>query len=155
METVNELFMHEAIAEARLAIALDEVPVGAVIVRNNQIIAKAHNLRETTQQASAHAEMLAIKQACEVVGYWRLDDCDIYITMEPCLMCCGAIINSRIANVYYGARDTRIGCVEGALNVFSVAEFNHHPNYQGGILEKECSAILSEYFKAKRNQSNK
>lgn len=147
---MDKKYMLIALEEAKKAFDEDEVPVGAVIVKDNKVIARAHNKREQLQSATAHAEVLAIEKACQKIGYWRLNDCDIYITMEPCMMCSGAIINARIANVYYGAYDTRVHCISGEINLLEALNTNHHPSVCGGILEKECSELLSSYFKNKR-----
>ena len=130
----------------------DEVPIGCVIVKNNKVIAKAHNKRETFNQVSAHAEMLAIAKANKKLNSWRLEGCDIYVTIEPCIMCAGAIIQSRINNVYYGASDYKGGAFGSSIDILKANNINHHPNVVGGILEKECSLLVSNYFKTKRNK---
>lgn len=149
---LNEKYMEEALKEAQKAYNYDEVPIGCVIVKNDKIIAREFNKREINKDASAHAEMLAIKEACKVVGNWRLEDCDLYVTLEPCPMCSGAIIQSRIANVFYGAKDKKGGCVESCLNMFDVKGFNHYPGYTGGVKEAECGEIISSFFKQKRKK---
>ena len=146
----HEHYMHEALIEARKAYKLDEVPVGAIIVKNDIIIARAHNLKETKNDATAHAEILAIKMAEEALGVWRLTGCSIYVTLEPCAMCAGAIINSRLNDLYFGAYDPKAGCCGSVLNVTENGLFNHNAFVLGGILEADCSKILSEYFKEKR-----
>lgn len=140
-----EEFMKAAIEEAKKAAEIGEVPVGAVIVCGDKIISSAHNTRETDKNAVCHAEISAISAACKKLGGWRLHKCDIYITLEPCPMCAGAIINSRIQNVYFGAYDKKSGCAESVINLFD-SPFNHKPNVVGGLLEKECSDILKSFF---------
>jgi tRNA(adenine34) deaminase len=146
----DEFYMAEAIKEARLAEEIDEVPVGAVIVRNGEIIARAHNLRENSKDPSAHAEVLAIRQAAEVLGGWRLSDCTLYVTLEPCPMCAGACINSRLKRVVFGAYDKKAGCCGTLYNLLTDSRFNHNPEVTDGISHDECSKMLSDYFKKKR-----
>lgn len=152
----KEQWMKKAIAEAKKAsLKYDEVPIGCVIVHNDRIIARGSNRRETKQQAAAHAEMEAIAKACRKLGTWRLDDCDLYVTLEPCPMCTGAIIQSRIRNVYFGAYDPKGGCMGSCTNLLDVPGFNHYPSYEGGILQSECSEILSDFFREKRRQKKR
>lgn len=146
----HEHFMQEALLEARIAAKLDEVPIGCVIVKNDIIIARAHNLKETLKDATAHAEMLAIKKAEEYLGVWRLTDCSLYVTLEPCPMCMGAIINGRVSNVYFGAYDKKAGCLGSVIDLNQKGMFNHTVLAQGGILKEDCAKILSDYFKMKR-----
>ena len=144
------IFMREAIALARQAGELGEVPVGAVVVNGDGIvIANAHNLRENKKSASAHAELLAIEQACRTIGDWRLSGCTLYVTLEPCPMCAGAIVNSRISRVVFGAYDMQAGCCGSVIN-FNAYPFNHAFEIEGGVLEEECSVILADFFKNKR-----
>lgn len=146
---MKEELMRIALKEAEKAFKKDEVPVGAVIVRNGKIIAKAHNTREKSKDATNHAEIIAIKKACSKVKDFRLIDAEIYVTLEPCLMCLGAILNSRIKKVYFGASINK----ENALSseeIINRAELNHKTEIEGGILEEECSNIVSNYFKQKR-----
>ncbi|MBO7196240.1 MAG: tRNA adenosine(34) deaminase TadA [Clostridia bacterium] len=147
--TEDEKYMREAIRLAHLAAERDEVPVGAVAVRNGEIIASAFNTREESKCATHHAEVLAIEAACRALGGWRLPGVTLYVTMEPCVMCAGAIINSRIERVVYGARDHRFGAFGSAIDVNS-AGLNHKPEILGGILGEECAEILSTYFRNKR-----
>lgn len=142
--------MKKALEEAQRAIEKDEVPVGAVIVRKGEIIAAAHNQREISKDATAHAEMLAIREACEVLGSWRLIDCDMFVTLEPCAMCSGAILQSRIERLYIGAMDPKGGTAGSILNLFKDYHFNHNTQVIKGILEDECSQILKDFFKRKR-----
>lgn len=147
----DEIFMEEAISLALIAAEKDEVPVGAVAVRDGKIIARAYNTREESKCATHHAEILAIEEACRTLGGWRLPGVTLYVTMEPCVMCAGAIINSRIERVVYGARDHRFGAFGSALNVCE-AGLNHRPEVLGGVLGERCADILSTYFKNKRKK---
>lgn len=144
-------WMHQALLEAKKAAALGEIPVGALIVRDEQVIARAHNRRELDQDAMAHAEVLCIQQACRVLNSWRLSGCTLYVTLEPCPMCSGAIINSRLDRVVYGAKDDKAGCAGSVADLF-VMPFNHTPVIRSGILEEECAAVLSEFFETLRKK---
>ena len=146
---IDEEYMRLAIEQARAAEEIDEVPVGAIAVKDGVIIARAHNTRETSKCATHHAEILAIEEACRTLGGWRLPGVTLYVTMEPCAMCAGAIINARIPRVVYGAPDLRFGAF-GSLVDLSKIPFNHQPEVQGGVLGDECVSILSQYFKKKR-----
>ena len=143
-------YMLEALKEAELAKLEDEVPIGCVIAKDNQIIARAHNQRETTNNPLGHAETLAIKKASEVLGDWQLVDCDLYVTIEPCIMCGGAIIQSRIRKVIYGAPDLKGGAFGSSINILEAENINHHPEVIKGVLEEECTKIIKDYFKSKR-----
>ena len=145
-------FMKEAIKEAKKAELIDEVPIGCVIVKDDKVIARGHNVRETKKTPLGHAEIIAIDKASKKLGAWRLQDCDIYITLEPCIMCAGAIIQSRIRHVYYGAKDPKGGAIESSINVLEAKNINHHPEITSGLLEEECSNIISQYFKRKREK---
>lgn len=147
-----EKYMRQALKEASKAYKIEEVPIGVVIVKDDKIIARAHNLRETSKKATAHAEILAIQKACKKLDAWRLEDCDMYVTLEPCPMCAGAIINSRIKNLYIGAMDQKAGAVGSKLNLLEDFTFNHKVNVTKGILEEECSKILSEFFRELRKK---
>ena len=142
----HEFYMREALALAKEAAAAGEVPVGCVIVRDGQIVGRGRNRREEKQSTLSHAEMEAIAQANEMLGSWRLDDCTLYVTLEPCPMCAGAIINARIPRVYYGARDSAMGACGGVLNLF-MEEFPHKPALVGGIMEEECRQVLADFFR--------
>jgi len=142
--------MRKALEEAQKAFDKDEVPVGAVIVRKGEIIAAAYNCREISKDATAHAEILAIKEACEALGGWRLIDCDMYVTLEPCVMCSGAILQARIERLYIGTMDMKGGAAGSTLNLFEDYHFNHRTEVVKGILEEECSQILKDFFKRKR-----
>ena len=143
-------YMLEALKEAELAKLEDEVPIGCVIVKDDQIIARAHNRREVTNNPLGHAETLAIKKASEVVNDWQLVDCDLYVTIEPCIMCGGAIIQSRIRKVIYGAPDLKGGAFGSSINILDAQNINHRPEIVKGILEEECTKIIKDYFKSKR-----
>lgn len=147
----DEIFMEEAIKLALIAAGRDEVPVGAVAVRDGKIIASAYNTREESKCATHHAEILAIERACKALGGWRLPGVTLYVTMEPCVMCAGAIINSRIERVVYGAKDHRFGAFGSALDI-NEAGLNHRPEIVGGVLGERCAEILSSYFKNKRKK---
>lgn len=148
----DEYFMREAMALAREAEAIDEVPVGALAVREGEIIARAYNLREHSKCATHHAEVLAIEAACRALGGWRLPGVTLYVTMEPCAMCAGAIINARVARVVYGAPDKRFGAF-GSLFDLNSFGLNHRPEIVGGVLGAECAEMLSSYFKKKRDNA--
>ena len=143
-------YMKLALEEAKLAEVQDEVPVGCVIVKDDKVIAKAHNLRETNNDPLGHAETLAIKKASEVLNDWQLVDCELYVTIEPCIMCAGAIIQSRIKKVIYGAPDLKGGAFGSSINVLEAENINHRPEIVEGVLEKECTEIIKNYFKSKR-----
>lgn len=147
----HERYMAQALELAKQAGAAGDVPVGCVIVHKGQVIAQGKNRREVAQNAIAHAEMEAIQQACQVLGGWRLSDCSMYVTLEPCPMCAGGIISARIPEVYYGAKDNGIGACGSVLNLFE-EEFRHKPKLVGGILKEECTALLSEFFQELRKK---
>lgn len=148
---MEEKFMTEALKLAKEAFDEDEVPVGAVIVKDGEIIATGRNRREKSKNALSHAEIEAINTACKKLGGWRLWKCDIYVTLEPCPMCSGAIINARIPNVYFGAYDKNFGCCGSSLNILELQN-SFNPNYEGGILEKECGSLISQFFKKLREK---
>ncbi|WP_153733575.1 tRNA adenosine(34) deaminase TadA [Sporosarcina obsidiansis] len=145
-------YMQLAIEEARKAAALEEVPIGAIIVHDGQVIARAHNLRETSQNAVTHAELSAIQLACETLGSWRLEDTVLYVTLEPCPMCSGAILQSRIPRVVYGARDPKGGCVHTFYQLLNDSRFNHECEVTEGILAEECGQLLTNFFRAIRQK---
>ncbi len=149
---MNEKFMREALKQAKKAALAGEAPIGAVIVRKEKIIARAYNKREIKKNALSHAEISAINKACSRLGGWRLPECDMYVTLEPCPMCAGAIINARIENVYFGAYDKKAGCAGSVTDLFKAGMFNHDVNVTGGVMEKECSELLSSFFKKLREQ---
>ena len=142
-------FMDKALALAREALEDGEVPVGCVIVRRGVIVGQGRNRRETDRSALAHAEVEAIRQACAALGGWRLWECTLYVTLEPCPMCAGAILNARIPRVVYGARDVKCGAAGSVCDLFSM-DFNHHPQAQGGVRETEAAALLQEFFRELR-----
>lgn len=151
----NIKFMKAAIKEALKALDKDEVPVGAVIVKDGKIIARGHNLREKKQQATAHAEIIAIEKACRKLGTWRLDECDLYVTLEPCPMCTGATILSRIRKVVFGAYDPKGGSVVSTTSLYEIEEYNHHPKYVEGVMADECGKLLRDFFKSKRDKGRR
>lgn len=144
---MQEKFMKEALKEAKKAYDKLEVPVGAVIVKDGKIIARAHNLKETKFDTTNHAEIIAIQKASKKLKSWRLLDCEMYVTLEPCSMCAGAIINSRIKKVYIGANDEKTGAVGSVLNLFEDYKFNHNVEFEKGILKEDCENILKDFFK--------
>ena len=143
-------FMQMAIYEAIKAEKKDEVPVGAVIVKNGKVISKAHNLMEKKKDATMHAEIIAIKKACKKLKNWRLDGCEIYVSVEPCAMCAGAIVNARIKCVYFGANENKSGCAESKYPILSDSGLNHVTEFVGGIEKEKCSLMIKNYFKQKR-----
>ena len=150
---MNEIdWMKKAILQAKVAMKKNEVPIGCVIVKDGKIIARAHNLRESQQIATKHAELIAIERACKKLKTWRLEDCDLYVTLEPCPMCAGAIILSRIRSVTFGAYDPKGGCAGSCADLFHVKGFNHYPEVHGGILEEECAQLLKDFFRQKRKE---
>ena len=146
----DKYYMNQALKEAEKAYLLDEVPVGAVIVYNDKIIARAHNTREKSNDPTAHAEINAIRKACKKLKSWRLVDCTIYVTVEPCSMCAGTIMWSRMKRIVYGAKDIKGGALTSSYNLFEQKGINHFPIIEGGILEEECGIIIKDYFKSKR-----
>jgi tRNA(adenine34) deaminase len=149
-ELLDQKYMKEALKEASKAKLIDEVPVGCVIVKDGKIIARGHNLRETKNSALAHAEIIAINKANKKLGAWRLQDATLYVTLEPCPMCAGAILQSRIKRVVYGAKDPKMGSLGSKFNLFDLQGLNHYPLIEDGIEQEDCSNILSSYFKQKR-----
>ena len=150
----DEEYMREALALAREAAALGEVPVGAVAVWDGKIVGRGMNRRETGKNALCHAEIAAIDEACRTLGGWRLWKCDLYVTLEPCPMCAGAIINARVRRVVYGAKDLKNGVCGSVTNLFELP-FNHRPELVSGVLEEECGAVLTEFFKELREKKSK
>lgn len=145
--------MKAALAQAKKAEKINETPIGAVIVKDGEIIARGYNRRETKKNALMHAEITAIDRACKKLGGWRLPGCDIYVTLEPCPMCCGAIIQARIENVYFGAFDKKSGCLGSACDLSRTLP--HKIEYTGGIMQNECEEILKNFFKDLRRRKNK
>lgn len=146
---MNEKFMQEALKQALLAYKHDEVPIGAVIEKDGKVLSKAYNTRNKTQNALHHAELLAINKACKKLKSWRLDGCNIYVTLEPCPMCAGAILNARISNLYFGAYD-KTGSSNLLTAIMQDDRLNHKTNCTGGIMQDKCSEILTAFFKGKR-----
>ncbi len=144
--------MNLALAEAKKAQRLNEVPIGALIVMDDQVVSTGHNLRETDQNATAHAELLAINEACRATGSWRLEDATLYVTLEPCPMCAGAILQSRIKRVVFGAHDPKAGCAGTFMDLLQDERFNHQCQVTSGILGEECGGILTAFFKELRNR---
>jgi len=143
--------MRKALRYAQKAAVLEETPIGAVLVRNGKVLSFGYNLRESRQDVTLHAEMIAIRKACRKQKSWRLDDCDLYVTLEPCIMCAGAIVQARIRTVYFGAYDPKAGGVSSKAHIFDLA-LNHHVRYEGGILAEESSAMLKAFFSAMRSK---
>ena len=144
--------MNLAINEALKAYKKDEVPIGAVIVVGEKVVARAHNLMEKSQQATAHAEMLAIQKANKKFGSWRLDDAEIFVTIEPCAMCAGAIVNARIKKCYFGAYENKSGCAVSKFPVLTDSGLNHTTLFEGGVEEERCASLIKDYFKQKRKE---
>lgn len=143
-------YMKEALKQAKKAYALGEVPIGCVIVYEDKIIARGYNRRNTDKNTLAHAEITAINRASKKMGDWRLEDCTLYVTLEPCQMCAGAIVQSRITNVVMGCMNPKAGCGGSVLNILEMPEFNHQVNVVRGVMEEECSQILQDFFKELR-----
>lgn len=150
--TKDEKYMKEAIKQARKAALMGDVPIGCVIVYNDKIIARGYNKRNAKKTTLAHAEIIAIEKASKKIGDWRLEDCTMYITLEPCQMCAGAIIQARIPKVVVGAMNKKAGCAGSVLNMFQVPAFNHQVEFENGVLEDECSEMLSNFFRALRKK---
>lgn len=149
-EPTDESFMREALRLAQKAFAQEEVPVGAVVVREGRIIARAFNQVEMLKDATAHAEMLAITQAEAAIGDWRLNDCDLYVTKEPCTMCAGALVHVRMRRVIFGCPDPRSGAAGGTINLLQLPGLNHHCEISSGVLAEECAGLLQSFFQEKR-----
>ena len=149
---LNEKYMRAAMKEAHKAELKDEVPIGAVIVCDGKIIARAHNTRQTKQISTHHAEILCIEKACRKLNSWRLEECDLYVTLEPCPMCAGAIQQSRIRKVVFGAYDPKGGFFGSNFNINEVKGLNHYPEVEGGILKEETAQLLKDFFKKKRER---
>ena len=155
MLNTEEKYMRAAIKEAKKAYALEEVPIGCVIVRDGKIIARGYNRRNTDKNTLAHAELTAIKKASKKCGDWRLEDCTMYVTLEPCQMCAGAIVQSRMKKVVIAAMNPKAGCAGSVLNLLKMAEFNHQVEIERGLLEEECSMMLSTFFRDLREKKKK
>lgn len=151
----EERFMKAAIAQAKKAYNINEVPIGCVIVYKDEIIARGYNRRVTDKNTLSHAELNAIKKASKRLGDWRLDDCEMYVTLEPCKMCAGAIVQARVKKVYIGCMNPKAGCAGSIVDMFSIKEFNHQVEKEIGILEKDCSQMLKNYFKELREKKKR
>lgn len=151
-EKNDVFFMKEALKQAKKAGKIGEVPIGCVIVQNGQIIARGYNRRNTDKTTLAHAELAAIKKASKAVGDWRLEDCTLYVTLEPCQMCAGAIVQARMKRVVAGAMNPKAGCAGSILNLLQVERFNHQVEFEHGVLEEECSKVLQDFFKELRKK---
>ena len=149
----DEYFMGEALRQAQKALTAEEVPVGAVVVRGGKIITRAYNQVELLKDATAHAEMLALTQAEATVGDWRLVDCELYVTKEPCAMCAGALVHTRIQRLIFGCSDAAAGAAGSTINLLQMQSFNHRCQITSGVLQKECAAILQDFFRKRRGQS--
>lgn len=154
-ENEDERFMREAVKEAWRAAAKNEVPVGAVVVKDGKIIGRGHNLRESLGDPTAHAEILAIRDAVLAVGDWRLSGCDLYVTMEPCPMCAGAAIQARLRRLVYGAPDPKAGCAGSCFDLLGMTCFNHMVSVTGGVLEEQCARVVQDFFKKLRQREEK
>lgn len=152
METREEKYIRHALKEAKKAYLLDEVPIGCVIVKGDKIIAKSFNTRQKDKLVTSHCELNAIKKASKKLNDWQLLDCELYVTLEPCPMCAGAIYQSRIKKIVFGAYDLKQGALGSALSLYDIKSLNHHPEVVGGVLEEECGRIISDFFKFKRTQ---
>lgn len=148
----DKAYMELALAEARKAAELGEIPIGAVLVHDGEVIASAHNLRETDRDATAHAEILVIRQACAKLNRWRLSGCTLYVTVEPCPMCSGAIVNSRIDRVVYGCPDVKAGGAESIFNIITNPNLNHCAQVTSGVCEEECAGVMRAFFQRRRQE---
>lgn len=148
--TTNEQYMKEALKQAKKAYRLGEVPIGCVIVYQDKIIGRGYNKRNTKKTTLAHAELVAIEKASKAMGDWRLEDCTMYVTLEPCQMCAGAIVQARIKKVVIGTKNPKAGCAGSILNLLQMEEFNHQVELENGVMEKECTDILQQFFKELR-----
>ena len=153
--TVDEKFMKAAITQARKAYTIDEVPIGCVIVQNDKIIARGYNRRNIDKNTLAHAELSAIRKASKKTGDWRLEDCTMYVTLEPCQMCAGAIVQSRMKRVVIGSMNAKAGCAGSVLNLLQMQQFNHHVEITWGVREEECSQMLSQFFRELRKRKKR
>jgi len=148
----HEYYMNKALKEAKKAYSKDEAPIGAVIVKEGRIIARGHNERELKEDSTLHAEMTAIRKACRKLSSWRLNECDMYVTLEPCAMCAGALVQARVRRLYIGTADPKAGAAGSVINILEVDKFNHKVEAIFGILESECSKILKDFFKELRTK---
>ncbi|MGO4111516.1 tRNA adenosine(34) deaminase TadA [Paenibacillus sp. YAF4_2] len=151
-EQEDQAWMQLAIEEANKAEQIGEVPIGAILVKDGEVVGKGYNLREINHDPTAHAEMVAIREACERLGAWRLLDCTLYVTLEPCPMCAGAIVQSRVKRVVFGTGDPKAGCAGTLMNLLQEPRFNHETEVTSGILQAECAALLTNFFRNLRNK---
>ena len=149
-----EYFMREALNDAQKALDLEEVPIGCVIVLNNNIIGRGYNIRNSSKNALGHAEIIAINEACKFIGDWRLEDCTMFVTIEPCAMCSGAILQSRLKTLVYGSKNSKGGCSGSIINILNEPKFNHQVEIINDVLEKETKDIMKKFFKNLRNKKN-
>ncbi len=147
---MNEQFMRQALIEAQKSFEINEVPIGCIVVKDDIIIGRGHNLKETMKDATSHAEIIALKEAQKTMDHWWLEDCDVYVTLEPCPMCAGAMLNSRIRKLYVGTRDHRMGATGSSIDLSNLEIFNHHFEVEFGILESQCRELISKFFKELR-----
>ena len=154
MVDIHEKYMRQALMQARKAYAIGEVPIGCVIVHDGKIIGRGYNRRKTDKNTLSHAELTAINKACRHIGDWRLEDCDLYVTLEPCQMCSGAIVQARIPHVYIGCMSPKSGCAGSTLDILQNPDFNHQAEVTSGILQTECSEILTRFFKELRSRTD-
>ena len=152
---IDEYYMNEALKQAKKAKKINEVPIGCVIVHNGKIIARGYNRRNTDKSTLAHAEIIAIRKAGKTIGDWRLEDCVMYVTLEPCPMCAGAIVQARIPRVVMGTMNSKAGCAGSVINILQLEKLNHQVEIETGILQEECAAILSGFFKEMREKKKK
>lgn len=148
--TTDEKYMREALKQAKKAYAIGEVPIGCIVVHKDKIIGRGYNKRNTKKTTLAHAELVAIEKASKAMGDWRLEDCDMYVTLEPCQMCAGALVQARIRKVIVGTMNPKAGCAGSILNLLQMEEFNHQVEIQSGVMEKDCTDILQKFFKELR-----
>lgn len=153
--TLDERYMRQALRQAQKARDLEETPIGCVIVQNEKVIARSYNRRNTDKNVLSHAEIIAIRRACRKTGDWRLEDCTMYVTLEPCQMCAGAIVQSRMKRVVIGAMNPKAGCAGSVLNLLEMNEFNHQVEVERGVLGNECSAIITDFFKELREKKSR
>lgn len=153
--TLDEKFMKEALRQAKKAYALEETPIGCVIVQDGKVIARGYNRRNTDKSGLAHAEITAIKKANKITGDWRLEDCTLYVTLEPCQMCAGAIVQSRVKRVVIGAMNPKAGCAGSILNLLEMPQFNHQVEVERGVLQEECSSLMTGFFLELREKKKK
>ena len=147
---IDEFYMNEALKQAKKAMKINEVPIGCVIVHNGKIIARGYNRRNTDKSTRAHAEIIAIRKAGKIIGDWRLEDCVMYVTLEPCPMCAGAIVQARIPRVVMGTMNSKAGCAGSVINILQLEKFNHQVEIEKGVLQEECQKIMQDFFKELR-----